>query len=93
MVNLSVPGWETNRKKFMERTLHGLTDGHCEYQSPAREDGMENMVSQLVNVSFARNGRWKGNEDGMKKNLKGLTAGQCEFCPQGNGKQNRKWNT
>ncbi len=64
MVNLSVPGWETNWKKLMERTLHGLTDGQCEYQSPAREDGMENKtykVLQLVNVSFARNGRWKGN--------------------------------
>jgi hypothetical protein len=31
---------------------------------------MENKtykVSQLVNVSFAHNGRWKGNEDGLEK--------------------------
>ena len=58
---------------------------------------MENktfMVSQLDNVSCPQGNmerkkqqRWNGN-----KNLHGLTAGQCEFYPQGNEKAEHKCN-
>jgi hypothetical protein len=40
-------------------------------------------VSQLVNVSFARNGRWKGNEDGMEKKPKRSQLVNVSFARKG----------